>query len=114
MAEDVSSGAPSAKEDLLELVAPGGVDEANHGTIRYRVDNNGRVRVPFEAAHWLVRKGGFRVADARAPIITSTDPGPRPEIELAYTPAPAAAPAKNGGSDGLPARSGPPRPRKGA
>jgi hypothetical protein len=43
--------------DLIELVAPGGCDEANHGTERYRVDNNGRIRVPREAAFHLIRAG---------------------------------------------------------
>lgn len=48
-------------EDLIELVAPGGVDEANHGLVRYRVDNDGRIRVPRQAAFWLIR-AGFRMA----------------------------------------------------
>jgi hypothetical protein len=52
-------------EDLIDLVAPGGCDEANHGTFRYRVDNDGHVRVPREAAFWLIRNGGFRVAVAQ-------------------------------------------------
>jgi len=47
-------------DDLIELIAPGGCDEANHGTVKYRVDNNGRVRVPREAAQWFIRYGGFR------------------------------------------------------
>ena len=51
-------------EELIELIAPGGCDEANHGTERYRVDNNGRVRVPREAAFYLIRYGGFRPAPA--------------------------------------------------
>ena len=51
-------------EDLIELIAPGGCDEANHGTARYRVDNDGRIRVPREAAYWLIRNGGFRPASA--------------------------------------------------
>jgi hypothetical protein len=48
-----------AEEDLIELIAPGGCDEANHGTRRYRVDNDGRVRVPREAAQYLVRAGFY-------------------------------------------------------
>jgi hypothetical protein len=50
-------------DDLIELIAPGGCDEANHGTERYRVDNNGRIRVPREAALHLIR-AGFRPAPA--------------------------------------------------
>jgi hypothetical protein len=49
-------------EDLIELVAPGGCDECNHGTVRYRVDNSGRVRVSHEAAFWLISKAGFTPA----------------------------------------------------
>jgi hypothetical protein len=56
------------QDDLLELVAPGGCDEANHGVERYRVDNNGRVRVPREAAYWLIRNGGFKPVPAPAPV----------------------------------------------
>jgi hypothetical protein len=66
----------AAREDLIELVAPGGCDEANHGTERYRVDNNGRIRVPREAAFWLIRSGGFRVASndlSAAPVSTSAE-----------------------------------------
>jgi hypothetical protein len=58
-----------ADDDLIELIAPGGCDEANHGTVRYRVDNDGRIRVPREAAYWLIHRAGFRVVDP--------DPSPR-------------------------------------
>jgi hypothetical protein len=66
-------------KDLIELVAPGGCDEVNHGAERYRVDNNGRVRVPREAAFWMIRSAGFRVYSPDEPIIASADPGLRPE-----------------------------------
>jgi hypothetical protein len=46
-------------EDLVALIAPPGTDEANHGTRRWRVDNNGRVKVPREAAAHLLNTGGF-------------------------------------------------------
>jgi hypothetical protein len=55
-------------DDLIELIAPGGCDEANHGTMKYRVDNDGHVRVPREAAQWFIRYGGFRPA----PIFEAT------------------------------------------
>jgi hypothetical protein len=58
------------EDDLIELIAPGGCDEANHGTLRYRVDNSGRIRVPREAAHWFIRYGGFKPA----PIEETTAP----------------------------------------
>ena len=51
-------GAPLLSE-LVALRAVFGQDEANHGTVRYRVDNDGRVRVPREAAVHLLRNGGF-------------------------------------------------------
>lgn len=41
------------------LKAPVGADEANHGTERFRVDNNGAVDVTLEAVDPLVRVGGF-------------------------------------------------------
>jgi hypothetical protein len=49
---------------LIELIAPGGCDEANHGMVRYRVGNDGRIRVPREAAYWLIKKAGFVPAPA--------------------------------------------------
>ena len=54
----------SDDEGLIELIAPGGCDEANHGLVRYRVGNDGRIRVPREAAFWLITKAGFTPAPA--------------------------------------------------
>ena len=53
-------------DDLIELIVPHGTDEANHGTERYRVDNNGRIRVPREAAFHFIR-AGFRPVPAEPP-----------------------------------------------
>jgi hypothetical protein len=64
-------------DDLLELVAPGGVDEANHGTERYRVDNDGHVRVPREAAHYLIRFAGFRPAPEQPEAASGPFPQPQ-------------------------------------
>jgi hypothetical protein len=69
-------------DDLIELVAPSGTDEANHGTERYRVDNSGRVRVPREAAFYLIRYGGFVPAPA-------PDPAPQGAFSLPEPPPPA-------------------------
>jgi hypothetical protein len=86
-------------EELIELAAPGGCDEASHDTRRWRVDNDGRVRVPREAAHALIKYAGFR-------------PVPLPEPEIPNAPAPAASPAF-GEAEGNPlARVGPPRPKR--
>jgi hypothetical protein len=48
-----------------------GQDEANHGTERYRVGDDGLVRVPAEAAVFLTNKGGFVVAQpiAEGPVL---------------------------------------------
>jgi hypothetical protein len=48
--------------ELIALRAAFGQDEANHGIRRYRVGGDGLVRVPAEAAFFLVNKGGFAVA----------------------------------------------------
>jgi hypothetical protein len=69
-------------EDLIELIAPGGTDEASHGTERWRVDNSGRIRVPREAAYHLIRNAGFRPAPSPPP----DPPAPPPQ-----EPAPAKA-----------------------
>ena len=45
--------------ELIALRAVFGQDEANHGTARYRVDAEGLVHVPPEAAGFLTCKGGF-------------------------------------------------------
>jgi hypothetical protein len=58
-------------EDLIELIAPGGCDEANHGSERYRVDNSGRVRVPRDAAFYLIKFGGFRPLPIAPPETTA-------------------------------------------
>jgi hypothetical protein len=47
---------------LIALRAAFGQDEANYGIRRYRVDADGLVHVPAEAALSLVSKGGFVVA----------------------------------------------------
>ncbi len=75
-------------DDLIELIAPGGCDEANHGTERYRVDNNGRVRVPREAAHYLIRYGGFHPAPP-------PDPAPQGAFLMPEPPASRRAPRSN-------------------
>jgi hypothetical protein len=67
--------APAQAGDLLDLVAPGGCDEANHGGVRYRVDNDGHVHVPRDAAFWLIHRGGFKPAP-------DPDPGPAPIEEM--------------------------------
>jgi hypothetical protein len=43
----------------VKLTAPLGTDEANFGTERLRVDNDGTVDVPEEAVDSLVHMGGF-------------------------------------------------------
>jgi hypothetical protein len=64
-------------DDLIELIAPGGCDEANHGGARYRVDNDGRIRVPRDAAFWFIKHGGFRPVPAR-PAAPEPEP-PQPQ-----------------------------------
>ena len=66
-------------EDMIELVAPGGTDEANHGTERYRVDNPGRVRVPREAAFHLIRAGFVPVPADPPPDPAPSDPPQAPQ-----------------------------------
>jgi hypothetical protein len=58
--------------DLIALRAVFGQDEANHGTVRYRVDGDGLVRVPREAASFLISNGGFAVAKTTAIAIAET------------------------------------------
>src|ERR1700691_4151333 len=49
-------------DDLVDLIAPPGCDECNFDTGRYRVDNDGHVRVPREAVAHLIHVGGFEMA----------------------------------------------------
>ena len=46
---------------MTKLKAPAGADEANFGTERFRVDNDGDVDVPEAAVEDLVHTGGFTV-----------------------------------------------------
>jgi len=61
LAPGFSPGA-SVACDLIPLRAVFGQDEANHGTARYAVDNDGLVRVPVEAVGPLTAIGGFALA----------------------------------------------------
>ncbi|MGH7044939.1 MAG: hypothetical protein ACREE2_00945 [Stellaceae bacterium] len=59
---------------LVALRAWFGQDEANHGTMRYRVDPQGIVQVPPEAAAFLVAVGGFALPKRRAARTADTRP----------------------------------------
>jgi len=57
-----SSPGVSLGGDLIPLRAAFGQDEANYGTARYSVDNDGLVQVPLEAVGPLTTIGGFVLA----------------------------------------------------
>ena len=61
----------SAGQDLVLLRAAFGQDEANHGTDRYSVDDEGWVRVPLKAVGPLVSVGGFVLAETRVSTISA-------------------------------------------
>lgn len=65
-----SPGVP-AGQDVVLLRATFGQDEANHGTDRYAVDNEGLVRVPLEAVGPLVTVGGFVLAETSVDTISA-------------------------------------------
>lgn len=46
-------------EELVTLIAPPLCDEVNHGTVKIRVGNDGRVRVPRRVAKILLHNTGF-------------------------------------------------------
>lgn len=48
--------------DLIPLRAAFGQDEANHGVVRYLVNDDGLIRVPLEAVDPLTTIGGFVMA----------------------------------------------------
>jgi hypothetical protein len=56
---------------VVLLRATFGQDEANHGTDRYAVDNEGLVRVPLEAVGPLVTVGGFVLAETSVDTISA-------------------------------------------
>lgn len=60
--------------ELIALRAAFGQDEANHGTMRYRVDGDGLVRVPREAVSFLIGNGGFTLANTTAAAIVGVQP----------------------------------------
>jgi hypothetical protein len=69
-AEELATAAPgfnpgaAAGRGVTLLRAAFGQDEANHGTARYSVGNDGLIRVPFEAVGPLTNVGGFVLAKA--------------------------------------------------
>jgi hypothetical protein len=85
-APPASAGAGSQAGDLIELIAPYGTDEANHGTERYRVDNNGLIRVPREAAFHLIRAGFKPVPAAPDLPLFSPAPADPPKAETRRVP----------------------------
>ena len=71
--------------ELIALRAVFGQDEANHGTVRYRVDGDGLVRVPREAVSFLISNGGFALANTIAAAIAEAQPtnaDPTPLVRL--------------------------------
>ena len=56
--------------DLIPLRAAFGQDEANHGAVRYLVDDNGSVRVPLGAVDPLTTIGGFVMAQTHDKAIS--------------------------------------------
>jgi hypothetical protein len=54
--------------DLIALRAVFGQDEANHGTVRYRVGADGTLTVPPEVAAYLIKNGGFAAAKRSEPV----------------------------------------------
>src|SRR5487761_1794369 len=71
--------------ELIALRAVFGQDEVNHGTMRYRVDGDGLVRVPREAVSFLISNGGFALAnttDAAIVEVQPTNADPTPLVRL--------------------------------
>ncbi len=60
--------------ELIALRAVFGQDEVNHGTVRYRVDGDGLVRVPREAVSFLISNGGFALAKTTGAAIAEAQP----------------------------------------
>jgi hypothetical protein len=69
-APGLSPGVSTGRE-LILLRAAFGQDEANHGTERYAVDNNGLVRVPLEAVDPLITIGGFVLGKTRVDVVSA-------------------------------------------
>jgi hypothetical protein len=66
-----SSPGVSLDGDLIPLRAAFSQDEANHGTARYLVDNDGLIQVPREAVGPLTTIGGFVLAKTRGNMISA-------------------------------------------
>ncbi|HZQ41354.1 MAG TPA: hypothetical protein VFA87_11185 [Rhizomicrobium sp.] len=48
---------------MKKLKAPAGCDEANFGELEFRVDNNGIIEVPDDAAEYFLGQGGFELVE---------------------------------------------------
>jgi hypothetical protein len=53
--------------DMVKLKAPLGCDEANYGTVRYTVRDDGTITVPQEAAAPLLKDAGFTLVEEDTP-----------------------------------------------
>lgn len=49
-------------EQMVRLIAPPGTDEANAGTTRYKVHDDGTITVPMRVAVDLMHGAGFAMA----------------------------------------------------
>jgi hypothetical protein len=66
-----SSPGVSLCGDLIPLRAAFSQDEANHGAMRYSVDNDGLIQVPLEAVGPLTTIGGFVLAKSYDNVISA-------------------------------------------
>jgi hypothetical protein len=71
-----AGGDSMPEEQMVRLIAPPGTDEANYGTTRYKVHDDGTITVPAEVAKDLVHGAGFFLAPVQPVTVQPAQPVP--------------------------------------
>ena len=66
--------------EMVRLIAPPGTDEANFGTTRYRVHEDGTITVPTEVAADLMHGAGFALAPVQPVPPQPMQPAPPVDV----------------------------------
>jgi hypothetical protein len=64
------------EEQMVRLIVPPGTDEANYGTTRYKVHDDGTITVPAEVAKDLAHGAGFSLAPVQPVTVQPAQPVP--------------------------------------
>jgi hypothetical protein len=68
------------EEQMVVLIAPRGTDEANYGTTRYKIHDDGTITVPMSVAVDLMHGAGFAMAPVQPAPPQPVQPAPPVDV----------------------------------